>query len=459
MMHKLWTIARREFQAMVATKAFLLSITMMPLLMFGGILFAGRMNKSGDVADRHILVVDGTGGELYADLERMVQVRNAAVAAAGGPGKDDDAKGDEGDGQRQPRYVLERFEKDSVDDDQRLSLSERVRQGELKAFVEIPAGIIDAANANSDDATTAAGNTPPEVRFYAPAAMFSSERGWLEFAINDAVRARRLKQLDLDPALVARATAQIPVVGRGLVKKLSGGRVGGGDASQNMTSIFLPFGFMMLMFMVIMLSAQPLMESVMEEKTGRIAEVLLGSVSPFQLMLGKLLGNVAGSLTVVGIYGAGGYALAAYKGWTDKVPWDLVPYFLVFQVLAVLLFSSLFMSVGAAVTQLKEAQSMLLPVWLIMCAPMFVWLQIAREPNGSLAMAFSFIPPTAPLVMVLRLASEEVVPAWHIALSLALLAAATVAITFLAARIFRVGMLWQGKTPKFTELFRWAWSG
>jgi ABC-2 type transport system permease protein len=414
------------------------------------------MGKMGDVSDRRLVVADGTGGELFAELERLGAKRNAMIeAAAKSP-----AKGEE-DSKPQSRYVLERYEKDVLGNDERLALSERVRRGEIKAFVEIPAGLL-AANALAGDEAAARTDATPassEVRFYAPAAMFSEERGWLEFAVNDVVKARRFKELDLDPALVARATAQVPVVGRGLVKELSGGRVGGGGDGKNLSNVFLPFGFMMLMFMVIMLSAQPLMESVMEEKSGRIAEVLLGSVNSFQLMLGKLLGNVAGSLSVVAIYAAGGYAAAAYNGWTDLVPWNLIPWFLVFQILAVLLFSSIFMSVGAAVTQLKEAQSMLLPVWLLMCIPMFVWLQIVREPNGTLAMWLSMFPPSAPLVMVLRLASEEIVPPWQIALSLSLLVATTAAITYLAARIFRVGMLWQGKTPKLTELARWAWSG
>jgi ABC-2 type transport system permease protein len=289
--------------------------------------------------------------------------------------------------------------------------------------------------------------------------MFSEERGWVERVINDAVKARRFKAMNLDPGIVARATASVSVNGRGLVKELDDGRVGGGEQSRNMAGIFLPFAFMMLMFMVIMMSAQPLLESVMEEKAGRIAEVLLGSVNSFQLMLGKLLGNVAGSLTVVGIYAAGGFALAAYKEWTDYIPWDLVPWFLVFQVLAVMLFSSLFMAVGSAVTQLKEAQSMLLPVWLLMCIPMFVWLQAVREPNGPLATGLSFFPPSTALMMVLRLASEEVVPSWQIAASLALLVATTLAITFLAARVFRIGILWQGKTPKLHEIARWALRG
>jgi len=252
-----------------------------------------------------------------------------------------------------------------------------VRNGKVKAFAEIPAGIFENAPATSEG--------PPAVQFYSTAAEFSAERRWLEQVVNDVVKARRFKSLDLDPKIVAQATATVPVVTRGLVKQLSGGRIGGGEKGKGMTNVFVPFAFMMLMFMIIMLSAQPLLETAMEEKNGRIAEVLLGSVSSFHLMLGKLLGNVAGSLSAVAIYAAGGFAVAAYKGWMDYIPWDLMPWFLVFQILAVLLFSSIFMAVGASVTQLKEAQSMLLPVWLLMCIPMFTWLQLVREPNGPLA--------------------------------------------------------------------------
>ncbi|HMO84383.1 MAG TPA: ABC transporter permease [Lacipirellulaceae bacterium] len=442
-MGKLLAIARREYGAMVATKAFLLSITLMPVLMIGSMVVASRFQKMGDVSDRRLVIVDASGGELYADLQRAAEARNAAIRAAAEQPQDDQPA------PRQSRYLLERFPKDALDDADRLALSERVRAGDIKAFVEIPAGVVDMP---------ASSGAPAEVRFYAAAAMFAEERAWIEQVMNDAVKTRRLAVLGIDPAQVAAATARVPVEGRGLLKELGGGRIGGGEG-QGMSGVMLPFGFMMLMFGVIMFSAQPVMENVMEEKNGRIAEVLLGSVNAFQLMLGKLLGNVGGSLTVLAIYAAGGYAAAAYNGWTDRVPWGMLPWFIVFQVLAVLLFSSVFMAVGAAVSQLKEAQSLLLPVWMLMLIPMFVWLPIAREPNGTLATMLSFFPPSAPLVMVLRLGSEEVIPAWQVALSLTALAATTAAITYLAGRIFRVGMLWQGKTPKLSELARWAWSG
>jgi ABC-type Na+ efflux pump permease subunit len=268
-----------------------------------------------------------------------------------------------------------------------------------------------------------------------------------------------LAALKLDAAEVRQATAPVLVVPLGLYKQTADGRIRAADEGKNMIGVFLPMIFMMLMFMVIFMSAQPLLESVMEEKTGRIAEVLLGSVSPFQLMAGKLLGNVAGSLSVLAIYAGGGYAVAAYNGWTDYIPIDLVRWFLLYQILAVLLFSSLFMAVGAAVTQSKDAQALLLPIWLVICLPMFVWLPMVREPNGSVAVGMSFFPPATPMAMVLRLAGEAVIPIWQIFATLAVLILATAVCVYAASRIFRIGILWQGKTPRFTELLRWAWRG
>jgi ABC-type Na+ efflux pump permease subunit len=430
-MRKVLTIAVREYGAMVGTKAFLVSMTLMPLLMFGGIVVARFMDRMPQVGEKRFVIVDATGGELFKDLERAAATRNETVA--------------HGDGSA-AQYSLEQFSSPQLSDADRITLSERVRNDELKAFVEIPAALLDPA----------ADATAQQARYYAPNAMLAEERRWLEQALTETVTARRLAALSVDPAAVLRATAPVPLQPLGLFKKTAEGEVSSAPKGGGMAAIFVPAGFMFLMFMVVLLSAQPLLEGVMEEKNNRIAEVLLGSVSASQLMLGKLLGNIAGALSAIAIYAAGGYAAARYNGWTDLIPTDLVPWFLAFQTLGVLMFGSIFLAIGAAVTQSKEAQSLLLPIWLLIALPLFGWLQIVRDPNGAFAVWSSFFPPSAPLVMTLRLASDAVVPLWQILLSLIVLSLATAAGVFLAGRVFRVGILWQGKSPKVSELLRWA---
>jgi ABC-2 type transport system permease protein len=124
-----------------------------------------------------------------------------------------------------------------------------------------------------------------------------------------------------------------------------------------------------------------------------------------------------------------------------------------------MLFGSIFMAVGAAVNQLKEAQSMLMPIWLLMMFPIFVWFQVVRDPMGSFATWISFVPPATSLMMVLRMGSTAAVPLWQPLAGIAIMLAATLVCIFAAARVFRIGILAQGKTPKMSELIRWAIRG
>lgn len=277
--------------------------------------------------------------------------------------------------------------------------------------------------------------------------------------INQEIKTRRLKAADIDPQVVAIASETVPIVGMGLAERSSDGAISSQAENDPMSALFLPLGVMLLMFMVIFMAAQPMLESVLEEKSQRIAEVLLGSASSFQLMSGKLIGTVAGSLTVFAIYLVGMYAFAASRGIAGDIPFQLAPWFIVFQVMGVLFYAAIFMAIGASVSQLKEAQSMLLPVWMMMMSPMFVWLVLVRDPLGPTAVYFSMFPPAAPTAMMLRLATGQAIPIWQPIVAALLSAASTLVVVYIAARIFRVGILWQGKTPKLYEIAKWAFKG
>ena len=102
---------------------------------------------------------------------------------------------------------------------------------------------------------------------------------------------------------------------------------------------------------------------------------------------------------------------------------------------------------------------MLLPVWMLMMSPMFVWLMVVRDPLGVMPTYFSFFPPATPTVMMLRLATGQAIPWWQPVASILIMTVSTILIVIVAARIFRVGILWQGKTPKLREILRWAVTG
>ena len=145
----------------------------------------------------------------------------------------------------------------------------------------------------------------------------------------------------------------------------------------------VPAILMYAMFFVVLTSAPQLANSVLEEKMSKISEVLLGSIRPFELMMGKLLGNAGITVVLAVLYMIFGYAIAAYYGYADMVSPGLVLAFGVFLLLAILVYGSLFMAVGAACNELKDAQSLLLPVMMFAMFPLFVWLGVRAESHES----------------------------------------------------------------------------
>ncbi len=434
---------------MVGTKAFMISIIMMPVLMLGSLLAIELLRNAGQVKERKIAIIDHSG-KFTESLEAMAAARNAAIDAVNKKTETDGKSVEEPEipGFSKDKYVIETVDAATISDDIRVQLSERIRNQDLYAFVEIPE--------NADKTT---GEKDPKIRFYAQDSSLSDARGWIARIINEQVRTQRLMDAEIDPVVVQQASVPVRVVGMGLVEQSTDGSISSKEEEDAMTAIFLPMGVMMLMFMVIFMAAQPMLESVLEEKSQRIAEVLLGSANPFQLMSGKLLGTVAGSLTVFGIYLIGAYGFATYKGWTDQIPFQIVPWFIVFQIIGVLFYAAIFLAIGASVSQLKEAQAMLLPVWMLMMSPMFVWIFIVRDPLGPMAKYFSLFPPAAPTAMMLRMATGQSIPIWQPILGVILTSICTFLIVVIASRIFRVGILWQGKTPKLTEILKWAVTG
>jgi len=197
----------------------------------------------------------------------------------------------------------------------------------------------------------------------------------------------------------------------------------------------------------------------MEEKMQRIAEVLLASISPFSFMMGKLLGTVGVSLTMVVVYFAGGFFALKQTGYVQYFPTHLIVWFVVFQSLAVLMFGSIFLGVGAAVNDLKEAQNLLMPITVLIVLPLMVWMNVAKEPNSSFSIAVSFFPPATPMLMLIRQAVPPGIPVWQPILGVVLVLLTTLGCVFAAGRVFRIGILMQGKAPKLRELAGWVIHG
>jgi ABC-2 type transport system permease protein len=161
----------------------------------------------------------------------------------------------------------------------------------------------------------------------------------------------------------------------------------------------------------------------------------------------------------VAVYLGGGYWVLLQMGYARYLAADLVAWFLVFQVLSVLMYGSLFIAVGAACTDTKETQALLMPVMLLACLPMFVVGPILQDPDSSFAEWMSFIPFATPMLMITRQAIPPGVPTWQPLLGVAVVLLTTVLCVYAAGRIFRVGILLQGKGAKFNDLVRWVFRG
>ncbi len=451
-MFKLWVIAHREYVAMVGTKAFLFTLVMMPILMFGSLLAMPVLNQVTGGKTQKIVVADGTT-QLFAIIETAARQRSKSIKSI--PTEPIETQKNKLDSRHSfMDQQADNWEfvaaSNELSNAQRLEYNNQIRNGDIYALVEIPNSFLDPKQASPTEKSTeksTEGKTPipnSKAKFYSQDALMSGARAWLGTLISQRLREVRMEQFGLDkidPKIFAQIDARVELLPSMPIKASDVGKSDDHSVIDSLVNMFLPFGVMMLMFMVILMAAQPMLESAMEEKSLRISEVLLGSVTPSQLMGGKLLGNVAGSLVIFVLYGSGGLFFLNYQGLADKIPLSVLPWFLLFQLLGVLFFSSIFLTVGASVNELKEAQTLLLPVWLVLMAPMMVWFIAIREPNGIVSTTLSFFPPSCPMMMVLRLASGTTVPFWQPPLAAIVMIASTYGIVTLAGHIYRASLL------------------
>jgi len=439
-MRKMIVIAVREYSAAVKTKAFIISLVALPIIwgaMIGVQIF---LKDKVDTKEKRFAVLDYSG-KIYDAVEEAVRKRNATDVFEG-----------EGEARKQtkPRFSVVRIDPGTVDAERATyELSERVRDDDFMAFVIVGADVLSPGK--DEEAGI--------VRYHSNSPTYDDIQQWLRRPIGDRVRQLRLTAADLDPKIVEDAVRRVPVQNLGLVALDEEGRITEAEETNRVANRLVPLALMMLMLMVIMVGAQPLMLSVLEEKTQRIAEVLLGSVPPFQLMMGKLVGMVGVSLTIATVYLVAAYIGIHQAGFGEFFPTSLVWWFVLFQALAVLMFGSLFAAVGAAVSDQKEAQNLLTPVMILIMSPMFVWINVVKEPSSTLALTMSLIPPATPMLMIIRQAVPPGIPVWQPLLGAGLMLLTTVVLVFAAGRVFRVGILMQGKGASFGSLLRWVWRG
>ncbi len=231
----------------------------------------------------------------------------------------------------------------------------------------------------------------------------------------------------------------------------------GGTAKERADArMLVPIAFMMLVWIATFSSGNYLLTTTIEEKSNKVMEVLLSAVSPMQLLAGKILGQALVSAVIIVIYGALAFWGLLFLSMADLIQPILIVYLVVFFVMAYFMIATIMVAVGSAVSDLREAQALVGPAMVVLIIPLALLVPIVDSPNGMLATITSFIPPAIPFIMILRLGGTEPIALWQVLLSIVIGFGSTFAMLWAATRIFRVGVLMQGKPPTMLELLKWV---
>lgn len=435
-MRKTFHVAVREYNETVRTKAFIIGILIAPVLMCGSILAMLLLEGHVDTRDKTVAVVDHSGVVAHELIKKTKEYNEKGIY-------DKDGK------QVKPAYFVKVFEPAADLQTQRVELSQRVEDKEFTAFVEIGE---DVVNPGEDRGTA-------RITYHSKNAALDDMRSWMGGPLNEHLRSLRLQAEGLDDQKIKGLFRWTRVEPLGLVTVDETGKIKEAKASTELQAFLIPFMLAILMFMMIMMGAMPLVNSVLEEKTQRISEIMLGSARPFELMMGKLLGNLAVSFTAAAVYITAGAIVANRMGVSEYVPFHLLPWFFVYMVASIFMAGGMCIAVGAACNDAKEVQSLMFPVMIPIMLPMFVLVPVIKEPMSSFATWLSLFPPCTPMLMLLRQASPVGIPIWQPLVGLVGILLSTILYVWAAGRIFRIGLLSQGKTPKIGDLLRWVARG
>jgi ABC-2 type transport system permease protein len=410
-MRNTWLVARREYLERVRTKAFVISTVLIPALMATFTVLPTWLASRESTTGKHIVVAvsaPALGNEVRAQILK-----------------------------RSANYTVD-VETDTSDA-ARNQLKARVGNGSLDGFLWATDEAIAKHKLVFTGKETGDFIQTAELQSAVFMAQLRSKLG--ATGMSGQAMDDMLKSFSIDTIRIQK----------GKESKTSG-------MSAMMSTIVL----MIMLYMTLVLYGVMVMRSVLEEKNSRIVEVMLASVTPKELMAGKILGVGAAGLTQLGIWaiaasvlgGVGAMGARLLGGASFTIEPRTLVFLPIFFLLGFLLYSTAFAALGAAVNNEQEAQQLQMIVMLPLIIAISTWFMVLREPNSVFATVVSLFPLTAPIMMYLRLVVSEP-PVWQVALSIALMLATIYGMVAMCARIYRVGILMYGKKPTLPEIIRW----
>lgn len=441
-MRKFLAVVKREYLKLVWSKTFIIGTLLAPVLSIVFAVVPALMFSIEGEASR-IAVVDQSGklgARFAAALNQDKQTEKAIRTATGGMNQAQTEQARQAAEKTNVKFIVENvnLENQSLDQIKR-ELNNRLREQKLDSYVVIP------ANFDEEKYDYFARNTSDFIA-----------QSRVERALNEAVRETRLEQSNISQSKLDEINKEI---------KLNSTRISeAGENADSGESFWFMFIVAMMIYITLLIYGQQVLAAVVEEKETRIAEILFSSASPFELMLGKLVGVGLVALTQLGIWVLSGAAILSFgltainaTGFAISAP-DLSPTFVVLLFVYFLLgfftYATIYALIGSMVTTVQEGGQLSFPVIMILVATLYAALPVIRSPNSAFSFWLSILPFVSPIVMPIRLAISTP-PLWQILLSIATSLAAIMALVWLAGRTYRIGMLMYGKKATIPEVFRW----
>jgi ABC-2 type transport system permease protein len=278
--------------------------------------------------------------------------------------------------------------------------------------------------------------------------------------VNNGLRRARLAQLGVDRSRFTDVLASANVQTMSLLARdEKTGGIQEARKQNQVAGVVVPFVLVILLIMIVLFSVAPVLGAVAEDKMQRVFEMLLASATPFELIMGKVVAAVGLSLTSSAVYVVGGLFALQALAMLGFAPLWVLPWFVVYVVAEVMVLCALASALGAACASPSDAQHLAMLLFAPILIPMFLLQPVLQQPNSGFATALSLFPPFTPPLMMMRQALPGGVPVWQPWAGLLGVVAWTVAVAWAAARIFRIGILMQGKTASVPDLMRWAIRG
>jgi ABC-2 type transport system permease protein len=411
MENKSLRVAKWEFLERVKTKAFIIGLFMMPTIIAVFTVIPNLLASKADEKMRTIGVIDETDSLLPYLSQRIAKFKLPDSSA---------------------NYQLVKI----TDDDRsrehlKILATAKILDNEIEGYFLLPVDVMEKGKIEYRSENV--GNIRDQERF--------------SKILEDVIIERRLEAKGYNSKAIRDLSTDVDV------KTIKVSSKGEEKESGFLETFFTGYIFIMMLFMLVMTSGQMLIRSLIEEKSNRIVEVLMSSCSSQELLVGKILGLSLLGLTTISFW------LLILVGVNFSMPtpfvsFDHIALLLVYFVLGYLLYVAIFITAGAPVSTEQEAQQMTAYVTILVMFPIALAIPAMQNPDSMMVKVLSQIPLLTPTMMALRLSIQA--PAlWEIALSLVTLSASIVGMMWVAAKVFRIGILLTGKRPNLKEMYRW----